>query len=60
MKINTKIMELRQNLVGTVNSAGLPACIVDLVLKEVLAQVQQAAAADLAAEQSTEQEANNG
>lgn len=60
MGINQAIATLTRDIVEAVNRANLPASVVELVLKNFLNTVQQAAAEDLAAEQCTEQEATNG
>lgn len=58
MGFNTQLVALRKQLVADINNSGLPACVCDLILKEICAQVKELARRDLEAEISAEKHPN--
>lgn len=51
MGITQKVNELQQSMIGAINNAQLPACIVVLVMEPLLAEVKAQARAQLKAEE---------
>jgi hypothetical protein len=54
MGINTATKNFRDNVLKSINESGLPACVLELVLDNILGAVRQKVAMDLQAEAESE------
>lgn len=54
MGINTATKNFRDNVLKSINESGLPACVLELVLDNILGAVRQKVAMDLQAEAENE------
>lgn len=59
MGVTTKVKELRESMIGAINNAQLPACIVLLVMESLTAELKTQEAMQLQMEAQEEEEAHN-
>lgn len=58
MGINTATKKFKEDLVDVINKSGLPSCVVEMVLDNVLVVVRQKVAMDLQAEAESDAKNN--
>lgn len=56
MGVTTKVKELKESMIGAINNAQLPACIVLLVLESLAGELKVQEATQLQMEQQEEQD----
>lgn len=58
--VNTEVVNLKNGIINQINESGLPMCVVEVLLENILAQVRYAAKLQLEQDMKEEVEENEG